>query len=58
LGSGEDEKATKVVFVEFPDRVQQVAVQGHQATESGAKSRLTVRRSVRVHPCGGIIRSA
>ena len=58
LCPGQDEKTAKVVLVQIPDRVQQVAVEGHQATESGANSRVTVRRSVRVQPCGGIILSA
>ena len=58
LGTSQDEKTAEVMLVELLDRIQQVAVQSHQATESGAKSRVTVRRSVNVHPNGGIIRSA
>jgi len=58
LGPGQDEKTTQIVLVEILDRIQQIAVESHQATESGAKSRVTVRRSVRVHPNGGIMRSA
>jgi hypothetical protein len=58
LGSGQYEKTTEIVLVEILDRIQQIAVESHQATESGAKSRVTVRRSVRVHPNGGIMRSA
>ena len=58
LGAGEDEQTPEVVLVEIPDRVQQIPVEGHQATESGANSRVTVRRSVRVQPRGGIMRSA
>lgn len=58
LGAGQYEKTTKVVLVEIFDRIQQIAVEGHQATESGANNRVTVRRSVRVHPSGGIMRSA
>ena len=58
MGTGQDEKTAEVMLVEILDRIQQVAVQSHQATESGAKSRVTVRRSVKVHPKGGIIRSA
>jgi hypothetical protein len=50
LGAGEDEEASKVVLVELADCVEQVAVEGHQATDRGANSRVTVRRSVRVHP--------
>lgn len=57
LCPGEDEKPTKIVLIEFFDRIQQVAVEGHQATDSGAKRRVTVLRSVRVQPCGGVIRS-
>jgi hypothetical protein len=58
LRPGQDEKTAKVVLVQIPDRVQQIAVESHQATESGANNRVTVRRSVKVQPCGGIIRSA
>jgi len=58
LGPGEDEKASQVVLVQILDRVEKIAVDGHQATDNGANSRVTVRRSVRVHPWGGIIRSA
>jgi hypothetical protein len=61
LSTGEDEEAAEVVLVEIPDCVEQIAVEGHQegyATESGANSLVTVRRSVRVHPSGGIMRSA
>jgi hypothetical protein len=46
------------VLVEIFDRVEQIAVQGHQATDSGANNLVTVRRSVRVHPIGGLMRSA
>jgi hypothetical protein len=40
----------QLVVVEFLDRIEKVAVQGHQATESGANNLVVVRRSVRVHP--------
>jgi hypothetical protein len=46
------------VLVEISDRIEKIAVEGHQATESGANNRVTVRRSVSVHPRGGIMRSA
>ncbi len=58
LRPGQNEKPTKIVLVEVFDRVEQIAVEGHQATESGANNRVTVRRSVNVHPRGGIMRSA
>lgn len=58
LGLGEDHQTTQLVVVEFFHRVQQIAVEGHQATESGANSLVDWRRSVRVHPWGGVIRSA
>jgi len=58
LGPGQDEETTKVVLVQVLDRIEEIAVEGHQATESGANSRVTVRRSVSVHPRGGIILSA
>ena len=58
LGPGQDEQPAQVVLIHFPHRVQEIAVEGHQATDNGANSRVTVRRSVRVHPWGGIIRSA
>ena len=60
LGTGQDEETAKVVLIEIFDRVEQIAVEGHlsYATESGANSLVTVRRSVRVHPSGGLMRSA
>lgn len=58
LGMGEDLETSKVVFIQILDRVEQIAVERHQATLTGAKSRVTVRRSVRVQPCGGVILSA
>jgi hypothetical protein len=58
MGTGQDQQSAEIVLVEILDRVQQIAVKGHQATESGAKSRVTVRRSVSVQPWGGIMRSA
>ena len=54
---GEHLETAKAVFVEVFYRVKQIAVEGHQATWTGAKSGVTVRRSVRVHPYGGVIRS-
>ncbi len=53
----ENQQAPEVVLVEFFDRIEQITVEGHQATESGANNLVTVRRSVRVQPCGGVIRS-
>ncbi len=50
LSSGQDQQPAEVVLIHFPDRVEEIAVQGHQATDNGANSRVTVRRSVRVHP--------
>jgi hypothetical protein len=50
LGAGEDQESAQVVLVEVLDRVQQIAVERHQATERGANSRVTVRRSVKVQP--------
>lgn len=50
LGTGEDLKPSEVVLVQILDRVEQVAVEGHQATCTGANNRVTVRRSVSVHP--------
>ena len=38
------------MIVEFFDRIEEVAVEGHQATDSGANNLVVVRRSVRVHP--------
>jgi hypothetical protein len=58
LSLGEDHQTTQFVIVEIFDRVQQIAVEGHQATESGANNLVDWRRSVRVHPWGGDIRSA
>jgi hypothetical protein len=58
LSPGQNEEPTQIVLVEIFDRIEQIAVEGHQATESGANSRVTVRRSVNVHPRGGIMRSA
>jgi len=58
LGAGENEKTSQIVLIHFLDRVQEVTVERHHATDSGANSLVTVRRSVSVHPCGGIIRSA
>lgn len=57
LGAGQDLKPSQTMLIKFSDRVEQIAVEGH-ATWTGAKSRVTVRRSVRVHPCGGVMRSA
>jgi hypothetical protein len=58
LGAGQDEEASQIVLIHFFDRVQEVTIEGHHATDSGANSLVTVRRSVKVHPWGGIIRSA
>jgi hypothetical protein len=58
LGSREDQETSQIVFVQILDRVEKITVECHQATDNGAKSLVTVRRSVRVHPWGGIIRSA
>lgn len=58
LRLGEDHQTSELMVVQVFDRVQQIAVEGHQATESGANSLVDLRRSVRVHPCGGVIRSA
>lgn len=58
LGLGQYAKTSEVVFVEFLDRVEQIAVERHQATWTGANSLVTVRRSVSVQPWGGVIRSA
>jgi hypothetical protein len=46
------------VIIEIFDRIQQIAVEGHQATESGANNLVDLRRSVKVQPWGGDIRSA
>ena len=46
------------MIVEFFDRIEEVAVEGHQATDSGTNNLVVVRRSVRVHPWGGVILSA
>ncbi len=58
LGPGEDQKASQIVLIQILDRIEKIAVESHHATDNGANSRVTVRRSVRVHPWGGIIRSA
>ena len=58
LRSCEHLQTSETMFIELFDRVEQVAVYGHQATWTGANSRVTVLRSVSVHPCGGVIRSA
>ncbi len=50
LGPGENEETSQIVLVHFLDRVEQITVENHQATDNGAKSLVTVRRSVRVHP--------
>ena len=50
LGTRQNQQAAKVVLVEFLDRIDQIAVDRHQATERGANSRVTVRWSVSVHP--------
>ena len=55
---GENVQASQIVLVEVLDRVEKIAVEGHQATWTGANSLVTVRRSVNVQPCGGVIRSA
>src|SRR3990170_8733988 len=57
LGPGKDQEASQIMLIEVFDRVEQIAVKCHHATDNGAKSLVTVRRSVRVQPCGGIIRS-
>lgn len=58
LSSREDLQSPQIVLVQLLDRIEQISVQRHQATLTGAKSRVTVRRSVRVQPCGGVSRSA
>jgi hypothetical protein len=58
LRLGEDHEAAQLMVVEIPDRIQQIAVEGHQATERGANSLVVDRRSVSVQPWGGVIRSA
>jgi hypothetical protein len=58
LGSGEDVETAKLMVVKVSYRVEEITVQGHQATDNGANNLLVVRRSVKVHPCGGVIRSA
>jgi hypothetical protein len=58
LSPGENVEAAQLVIVEFFDRIEEVPVEGHQATDSGANNLVVVRRSVRVHPWGGVIRSA
>lgn len=58
LRPGQDQKSPEIMLVEIFDRIQKIAVEGHQATESGANNLVTVRRSVSVHPRGGIMRSA
>jgi lipoate synthase len=58
LGTREDEQTSQFVVVQLLDRIEQIAVERHQATDSGANRRVLVRRSVRVHPWGGVIRSA
>lgn len=58
LGPGEDQETSQVVLVHFLDGIEQIPVEGHHATDNGANSLVTVRRSVRVQPWGGIIRSA
>jgi hypothetical protein len=50
LGSGEDEEASQVVLVHVFDRVENIAVKRHHATDNGANRRVTVRLSVRVQP--------
>jgi len=50
LGPGEDEETSQIVLVHFLDRVEKITVESHQATDNGANSLVTVRRSVRVQP--------
>ena len=50
LSFGEDQETSELMAVEIFDRIEQIAVEGHQATDRGAKSLRVVRRSVRVHP--------
>ena len=58
LSPCQDLKAPQVVLIEVFDRVEQIAVERHQATWTGANRRVAVRRSVSVQPWGGVIRSA
>jgi hypothetical protein len=58
LGPGENVKTAELMVVKVSYRIEEITVQSHQATDNGANSLLVVRRSVRVHPCGGVIRSA
>lgn len=50
LGSSEDLETSQIVFVEISDRIKEITVERHQATCTGAKRRVIVRRSVSVHP--------
>lgn len=38
------------MVVEVSDRIEEITVECHQATDSGANNLVVVRRSVRVHP--------
>jgi hypothetical protein len=44
LRPGEDEKPSQVMLIHVLDGIEHVSVQGHQATESGANSLVTVLR--------------
>lgn len=54
---GQNLETSKVMLVKFLHRVQQVAVQRHYATWTGANNLVTVRLSVSVQPWGGVMRS-
>lgn len=58
LGPGQNHESSQLVVVEVFDRVEQIAVERHYATESGANSLVERRRSVSVQPWGGVMRSA
>lgn len=58
LSSGEDMKAAQLMIVEVSHRIEKITVESHQATDNGANNLLVVRRSVKVQPCGGVMRSA
>lgn len=60
MSLGEHVEAPQPMFVEVSNIVEKISIQTHgvQATSAGANKRIVLRRSVSVHPMGGVKRSA
>lgn len=60
MGLGENMESTQLMFVEVSDVVEKIPIKTHcaYATSAGANKRTVLRRSVSVHPIGGVSRSA